>query len=325
VKPLTFAILRLLSDNTFHSGEEMARRLGVSRASIWNALASLETAGIALYRVRGRGYRLPHGMDWLDEKTVLSRLEGRAFPLHLEIHEQLPSTNTALLARAQQGAPHGTCLAAECQTAGRGRRGRTWLSPIGGNLAFSLLWRFEQGAATLSGLSLAVGVAVLRALRQWDAADIALKWPNDILHQQRKLGGVLIELQGEAMGPSAAVIGVGLNLRLPESMREHIGQPVSDLVSACLQRPSRSILLGDLLAHLTAVLEKFQHGGFPSLRQEWEAHHAHQDRPVRLLFANGTACEGTATGVGDDGALLLATPRGPLRFTSGEVSLREAP
>lgn len=324
MKPLTFAILRLLSDNAFHSGEEMAHRLGVSRTSIWNALASLESSGIALYRIRGRGYRLPHPIDWLEENAIRTHLGARADTFHLEVHEQLPSTNTALMAQAQQGAPHGACLVAEYQSAGRGRRGRAWLSPVGGNLAFSLLWRFEQGAAALSGLSLAVGVAVLRALQDWGAADVALKWPNDILHQQRKLAGVLIELQGEATGPSTAVIGIGLNLRLPENMQQHIDQPVSDLLSACRHVPSRNVLLGGLLSHLAAVLETFQSAGFVPLRDEWESRHAHQGRPIRLLFANGASCEGTATGVAEDGALLVSTPRGPLRITSGEVSLREA-
>lgn len=325
MKPLTFSILRLLSADTFQSGEDLAQRLGVSRASVWQALTDIGKAGITLHRVRGRGYRLPRPIQWLDAGPICNALADESGGLILEIHDHLPSTNTLLMQKAQQGAPHPTCIVAETQGAGRGRRGRTWHSPLGGGLTFSLLWRFNQGAAALSGLSLAVGIALVRALKSEGLEDIALKWPNDILHRQQKLAGILIELQGDVLGPSTAVIGIGMNLELSGEFRAQIEQPVTDFASAAKASYDRNRLFGKLLSHLLDLLRQFESEGFASLKSEWLRHHAYQGKPVRLLFPNGRQEEGTAIGIDEDGALLVDTGRGPLRFSSGEVSLRGNP
>jgi BirA family biotin operon repressor/biotin-[acetyl-CoA-carboxylase] ligase len=324
VKPLTFSILRLLSADTFQSGEHLARRLGISRAGVWQALAALEETGIPLQRVRGRGYRLPRPVQWLAAESIRHALGEKSSGLALEIHDHLPSTNTLLMQKAQQGAPHSTCIVAEIQGAGRGRRGREWHSPLGGGLTFSLLWRFNQGAAALSGLSLAVGVALVRALRAEGLEEIALKWPNDILHRQRKLAGILIELQGDVLGPSTAVIGIGMNLDLPESIRGQIDQPVTDFATAANAPYDRNRLLGRILAHLIELLQQFEAQGFTALKEEWLRHHAYQGQPVKLLLPNGGRQEGVTVGVDEDGALLVDTGHGPVRFSSGEVSLRGA-
>lgn len=322
MKPLTFSILRLLSDDTFLSGEELARRLGVSRASIWQALAPLEEAGLALQRIRGRGYRLPRSIQWLDEKRIRTALGKADFAL--EIHDHLPSTNTLLMQKAQEGAGHRSCIVAETQGAGRGRRGRQWHSSLGGSLTFSLLWRFNQGVAALYGLSLAVGIALVRALHAEGATDASLKWPNDILHHHRKLAGILIELQGDVLGPSAAVIGIGLNLKLPDPLRDQVDQPVTDLASITGHDHDRNRLLGAILFHLAEVLEVFETQGFTALRDEWLRHHAFHGKAVRLSMPDGSQLEGQAVGIAEDGALLVETGQGPRRFASGEVSLRGA-
>jgi len=325
VKPLTFSILRLLSADTFQSGEDLALRLGISRASVWQALADIEKAGVTLHRIRGRGYRLSRPIQWLDVKPIRNSLDNKAKGLALEIHDHLPSTNTLLMQKAQQGAPHPACIVAETQGAGRGRRGRTWHSPLGGGLTFSLLWRFSQGAAALSGLSLAVGIALVRALKSEGLEDIALKWPNDILHRQQKLAGILIELQGDVLGPSAAVIGIGMNLELPGDFRAQIDQPVTDFASVANASYDRNRLLGKLLSHLLDLLLQFEREGFSSLKNEWLSHHAYQGKPVRLLLPNGRQEEGISIGIDEDGALLVDTGHGPIRFSSGEVSLRGHP
>lgn len=322
MKPLTFSILRLLSDEAFLSGEELAHRLGVSRASIWQALAPLEEAGLSLQRIRGRGYRLPRPIQWLDQERIRATLGKTDFSL--ELHDHLASTNTVLMRKAQEGAPHRSCIVAETQGAGRGRRGRQWHSSLGSSLTFSLLWRFNQGAAALYGLSLAVGIALVRALRAEGATDISLKWPNDILHHHRKLAGILIELQGDVLGPSAAVIGIGLNLDLPETVREQVDQPVTDLGSVTGQPYDRNRILGAVLSHLAAVLEVFETQGFAALRDEWLSHHAFHGKPVRLLLPDGSQLEGQAVGIAEDGALLVETGQGQRRFASGEISLRSA-
>jgi BirA family biotin operon repressor/biotin-[acetyl-CoA-carboxylase] ligase len=322
VKPLTFPVLRLLADGQFRSGEEIARELGVCRASVSNALKDLEQFGISLYKVRGRGYRMPEAPRWLEMAGISSALGERAHLFDLEVLDSVDSTNTLLLRKAALGAPAGSCVVAELQTAGRGRRGRQWQGSLGGSLTFSLLWRFGQGAAQLSGLSLAVGVALMRALRDAGVSGVGLKWPNDVVHGYRKLAGILIELQGDMLGPSAAVIGVGLNVRLAGQTIESIDQAAVDLHTLTGTSPDRNRLLAMLLGRLADVLQQFEGGGFAALREEWTGYHAYHGKPVRLIMPTGYHLEGTVLDVADDGALVVRSGEGIQRFTSGELSLR---
>lgn len=322
--PLTLPVLRLLSSETFVSGETLAATLGCSRATVWQALRGLEAHGIRLHKLRGRGYRLPRPMSWLDADSIRDELGADAVRFHVTVADALPSTNSALLEQARAGAPSGSVLAAELQSAGRGRLGRPWISPLGGALSFSLLWRFPLGAAQLAGLSPAVAVALLRALADCGAADIAVKWPNDLLWRSRKLAGILIETQGDMLGPVAAVIGVGINLRLDAATRAAIGQPAADLWQVADRDWNRNRLLAALLRRLAEVLEFFTDRSFAPLRPEWEEAHALQHRPVKLAAPDGEMLEGVARGIDDDGALLLETASGVQRCLSGDVSLRSA-
>lgn len=322
MNPLLLPLLRVLSDGEFHSGETLAQRFGVSRASVWNALQAAQDHGTVLHKVRGRGYRLPAAPDWLDAGVIEDALGTHAGRFHIRVAEHLDSTNTELMRAAADDAPHRSCLVAEMQLAGRGRRGRMWQSVLGGSLACSVLWRFDTGIAALSGLSLAVGVALLRALRQFGADAVQLKWPNDLLWQYRKLAGILIEVQGDVMGPSLAVIGIGINLQLPASVRAEIDQSVTDLNEVCGTRIERNQLLAALLIHLDAVMQDFEQSGLTQLRAEWLAAHAYQDKSVRVLLANGSEQLGTAIGLSADGALLLQSADGQqLALNSGEVHL----
>jgi len=301
----------------------MAQRLGVSRASIWNALRALDGAGLVLHKVRGRGYRLPDPPHWLDRESVLAALGSKAALFDLEVVDTVESTNRTLMQRAALDAPHASCIVADLQTQGRGRRGRAWHGALGGSLTFSLLWRFQQGAGFLSGLSLAVGVALMRALMAYGVQDAALKWPNDVLHNYRKLAGVLIELQGDMHGPTAAVIGVGLNVRLPAAVRDRIDQAAVDLFSiGGAELLGRNQLLAHILAHLADVLQLFEAEGFSALREEWLGYHAYHGKNVRMVLPDGSYEEGCVSGVAEDGSLLLATPAGTRRFATGEISLR---
>jgi BirA family biotin operon repressor/biotin-[acetyl-CoA-carboxylase] ligase len=216
-------------------------------------------------------------------------------------------------------APSGSVLAVELQQAGRGRRGRTWRSGLGNALTFSVLWRFDRGLNALSGLSLAVGVAMIRALDNLGVQGAQLKWPNDILTGQGKLGGVLVEAQGDMLGPSAVVIGIGLNCTLPDSLALQIDQPASALDEVCAVRPERNRLLAALLCELARVLHQFAQDGFASLRDEWQRYHLHQDCPVRLQLPDGSVVAGVARGVNEIGELCLETAQGMQRFNSGEV------
>lgn len=322
--PITFQTLRLLADGDFRSGEAMARTLGVSRATVWNALHGLDGAGLEIFKVRGRGYRLSQPLIWLDRAAVERELGARARQFSVEVLDLAASTNTLLMERAARGGAGGSVLAAEWQTQGRGRRGRVWHAAPGAALTFSLLWRFHQGAGALSGLSLAIGVAVIRALIRAGIDDAGLKWPNDVIWRGRKLAGMLIEMQGEVTGPSAAVIGLGLNCRLPDALRDRIDQPVADLAQITGTAPDRNRLLALLLEEMSVVLETFTQSGFAALREEWERCHVYGGKPVRLTLPDAATIDGMVRGVDENGALLLDTPHGVRRVHSGDVSLRSA-
>ncbi len=323
-RALTFTLLRQLADGEFHSGEVLARQCGVTRATVNNALRNVGDFGLTLYSVRGRGYRLARPLQWLDVRLIRDGLGLASADLHIEVLDEASSSNALLLQRAARGGASGTLLAVEWQSAGRGRLGRTWHSSLGDALTFSLLWRFDAGLAALSGLSLAVGVAMIRALRELGVPEAGLKWPNDVLLDGGKLAGILIEAQGDMLGPSAVVIGIGINLRQSDALHERAGQAVSALDSLGRQVPERNLMLGVSSRHLVQVLRGFAQHGFAPLRAEWEGYHVFQGRSVRLLLPDGSQVPGIAVGVADDGALRLVTGEGERLFSVGEVSLRSA-
>lgn len=322
MKPITCHVLRRLADGDFHSGEVLARALGLSRASVWLAVREIGAAGLEVYRVRGRGYRLAQPLSLLEREAVLRELGADAAYFEIEILDSVSSTNTLALQRAQQGAPSALVVAAELQEAGRGRMGRTWHSGVGGALTFSVLWRFTQGAAFVSGLSLAIGVALMRALRTLGLDEAGLKWPNDVVWRGGKLAGILIEMQGDMLGPSAAAIGIGVNLRLSDAVRGRIDQPAADLETACGRLLDRNRLLALLLKELRRVLEAFAREGLAPFHAEWQRYHAHQNQIVTLILPDARREQGYARGVAEDGALLIETPAGVRRYHSGEISLR---
>lgn len=312
--PLAHSVLRCLSDGAFHSGESLAQTFGCSRGTIWQAIEHIsQHLPLTIYRVRGQGYRLPHPITWLEPSAIRAGLLG---DWQLEVAETIDSTNSALLTRASHGAPHRTALFAEWQTAGRGRHGRKWLAQPGAALTFSLLWRFECGVAGLSGLSLVVGLALVRVLQRLEVP-VALKWPNDVLLDGEKLAGILIELSGDALGPSAVVIGIGLNLIRPTG----VDQAAAGLEDHHL--PDRNQLAALLLNELDQVLGQFAKQGFAAFRAEWEASHAWQHQPVDIISAYRPPLPGIARGVDNEGALRLQLGDGQEKLIhAGEVSLR---
>jgi BirA family transcriptional regulator, biotin operon repressor / biotin---[acetyl-CoA-carboxylase] ligase len=276
-----------------------------------------------VFRVRGRGYRLARPLSMLDAARIAQCL-GDAAPFNLELVDEADSTNSLLLQRALAGAPHASVIAAEWQRAGRGRMNRPWHAAVGGALTFSVLWRFSRGAATLAGLSLAVGLAVVRALEACGLSresGVGLKWPNDVLWRGRKIAGILTEIQGEAMGPSAVVIGAGINVRLAPAVDARIDRAAADFETILGHAVDRNQLLAALLEELNRVLLEFERHGFQSFREDWQRRHVHQGCEVRLTLPGGQRETGVARGVGEDGSLLLETARGVKPFHSGDVSL----
>lgn len=279
--------------------------------------------GLKLHAVRGRGYRMPAAVEWLDAGRIGRELHGLAGTFDVQVVDSVDSTNRALLAAALEGAPAGTVLCAEHQVHGRGRRGRAWHSVPGGSLTFSLLWRFDGGLQALAGLSLAVGLAVARAVNRHSAHAACLKWPNDVLVGHRKLAGILVEVQGDLDGAAFAVVGVGLNVRLGDAQREDIDQAVIDLAEMGVTA-GRNHVLADCLRELHAVSETFRQGGFAALRDAWLGLDAYAGRPVILSLPDARRVRGIAAGVDEAGALLLQQPghAAPVAYTGGEISLR---
>ena len=323
-------LLRELADGAFHSGDELGRSLGVSRASIWKLSKKVSALGLELHSVRGKGYRLDQRLDLLDRKVLLGGLSAsqREKISELELKLTVDSTNTYALRRAQKGEldlANGrafVCLA-EQQTAGKGRRGREWLSPFGSNVCLTMVREFELGAAGLEGLSLVVGLALVRALRQIGALDLGVKWPNDVLWKNKKLAGILLEMTGDVSGVCQVVIGIGLNVRVDPLGMDGVNQPWTDLSNICPSLPSRSHLVVRVLGELMGVLTEFEECGFAGFMDEWNERDALKGLPVDLISSSGSI-RGVASGVNSSGALLLATSDGLQSFYGGEVSLRKA-
>ena len=319
IAPRAWRLLELLADGEFRSGASLAQSLHVSRATVFNDLVEVETVGIAVQRIHGKGYRLSQPWQPLDEHAIRIALADAAGRFAVQVLRQASSSNAVLLQRAAQGVPSGSVVAVELQTAGRGRLGRTWHSGLGNALTFSLLWRFDCGLNALSGLSLAVGLAIVRALQRLGVPGIGLKWPNDVLAGNGKLGGVLIEAQGDMLGPCAVVIGIGLNCSLPLHLEQRIDQAASALDQLVGVAPEPNHLLAVLLQELAGVLDEFARHGFVELAAEWQRHHVRQDAAISLRMPDGSNVRGVARGVNARGELQIETERGIQIFNSGEV------
>lgn len=316
-------ILELMSDGEFHSGKALGELLGVSRTAVWKHLQKLDDFGIQLESVKGKGYRLPGGLELLDADRIRTGLSSEAgsFLSHLDVFQSIDSTNAHAMNRAAEPDAHGYVCMAEHQTSGRGRRGRAWVSPFGQSLYFSVVVEFAGGAAALEGLSLAVGVALVRAAEKLGVDGVGLKWPNDVLWQGRKLAGVLLEMTGDPAGACKVVVGVGLNVSLSERASEAIDQPwvgMSDLLPGV----SRNHLAAEVLNQLLPILSRFDRDGFSAYRQEWQASHVHTGKQVSLTTVS-EKIDGQVLGVSDTGALLLSVDGRVEEFNGGEITLRE--
>jgi len=320
-------ILSLLADGEFHSGTELADTLGISRSAIWKQLNGLTELGLQHSAVSGKGYRLDNALELLDASKIHEVVNDQVDALisSFEIHDQIDSTNRYLVERSQHNGLSGSVCFAEHQTAGKGRRGRQWVSPYGSNIYLSILWRFQQGPAAISGLSLAIGVAVIRALKQHQISDIGLKWPNDIYSQGKKLGGILVEVSGETDGPCSAVIGLGLNLFLPETQAEGITQAWTDLSKLTGQSQlSRNQLAGILLNHLLPVIAEYESVGIQAYLDEWRSYDCLFGKSA-TLFIGQQQFEGIVQGIDDSGMLLIKRADGNVQtFASGEVSFNSS-
>lgn len=317
-------LIGLLSDGAFHSGEQLGERLGVSRTAIWKQLKKLESMGVEIEAIRGQGYRIAPRMELLEGASIVSHLgsDSRRLLSRLFVETVSDSTNDFILRRFAQGAGHGEVCFAETQTQSRGRRGRKWSAGFAQGLCFSIGWRFDCPAARLEGLSLAIGTVIAEALSSL-GVDVGLKWPNDLLLRQgnsfAKLGGILVELKGDAEGPCDVVVGIGINVMSTPTLNE-LPQPTAALLSV-LPSVSRNEVASRILARLLPMFAQFQQEGFAPWCQQWNAFHAFRDTPVDII-QGGQALNGIAGDVDEHGSLGIWVGAELHRFSGGEISLR---
>ena len=321
-------LLALLADGKFHSGEALAKRLRVSRSAVWKLINALRELGVGIEAVARQGYNLPHAVELYQAEQIKAKLPAEigAALERLEVLLTVDSTNRLLAASTPPPAGQAAVCVAEIQQAGRGRRGRTWLAPFGSGICLSLAWSFEDLPPSISAVGLAVGVAVVRVLRNAGAADVGLKWPNDLFYRGRKLGGILIELRGESSGPAQVVIGIGLNLRMPIDTRMTLAEKhavlVADLHEILRDRtPGRNELVAALIAELFVTLREFASQGFKAFHAAWSDFDVLFGTPIKVMTAEHTV-QGFARGVDVEGALLLETNGQVQRYISGEVSVK---
>jgi len=324
--PLIQRVYVLLSDQQFHSGTKLAEACDVSRSAIWKAIASLRELGVTVHAVARRGYRLPGATAPLQAARIRKALPTviAARLRHGATVWSTASTNADLMAKSDLPPGRFDYLTAEYQTAGRGRRARSWLAPPGGAICLSVSWSFESLPATVGALSLAIGVCALRALKHSGVTGVELKWPNDLVASDAKLGGILAELRAEAGGPAFVVIGIGLNIALGASVLEQVkasGTQAIDLATLGVALTERNSITAALIADVVAGLVEFEREGFSAFTKEWRAADALSGKVVRVSQDAGSV-SGHARGIDIDGALCVQTREGIQRFVTGDVSVR---
>jgi BirA family biotin operon repressor/biotin-[acetyl-CoA-carboxylase] ligase len=330
-KAIREQLIQYLADGQFVSGQWLGEQLGVSRAAISNHITSLTDMGLDIYSVTGKGYKLSEPLTLLNEKKIQQKLNELGQKNKVEVHNIIDSTNSYLLRRLpNQNYNLQVCLA-EYQDSGRGRRGRKWISPFGSHIYMSMYWYLEQGMATAMGLSVVSALAVSDAIKVLYKIDVQLKWPNDIYFDGVKLAGILIDLEGQALEPCHCVIGIGLNINMPQKSAEQVDQPWTDLQQAISsntnskQTPPTTIdrneLAAMLITKLSLRLQQHQNEGLLTMVNEWAKQDFYMNKPVRLI-TGAREKKGICRGINNQGGLLLDVDGQIAPVYGGEVSLR---
>jgi len=317
-----YRLIELLADGQFRSGAWLGEQLGISRAAVWKQVRALTELGLEVHAVRGRGYRLAAPFQPLRSELLVSLLsEDVASRIDsIDVFHEIDSTSEHLRKQEAPNPGRGRVCLAEYQSAGRGRRGRSWVSPYGSSLYLSMAWHVQEPRTQISGLSLASAVAVVRALRQQGIEGLGLKWPNDIYCNGRKLAGILLDLAGEAGGNYQVVIGVGINLKIPRPAAARIDQPWADLAHYA-DTLDRNRLAAQVLNSLADTIDTFMEKGLEGFAQEWKRFDLVSGQAVRLQQGK-TTISGTARGIDANGALLIERDGSTKSYHAGEVSVR---
>lgn len=320
IQEIRSALLSMLNDAQFHSGEDLADAFSLSRSAISNHIKALCDLGIEIYSVKGRGYKLSCPIDLLSAKLIAQYLPKNKHHL-LQVENLVTSTND-LVKELPLNIEKGHIVLAEAQSAGRGRRGRTWVSPFGSSLYMSMLWRFDHGYQAMSGLSLMIGVVLNNTLQQMGLKGCQLKWPNDVYYDGKKLAGILIEVEGQAGASTSAIIGVGLNVKLPNDV-SGIDQAFTDLAHISAKEFSRNELAARFIDNLWNALPHFEAQGLHTFLDDWQTSDLFFNKPIKLLMGERSV-EGISKGIDASGALLLESAGTITAYHGGEISVRSA-
>jgi BirA family biotin operon repressor/biotin-[acetyl-CoA-carboxylase] ligase len=314
-------LIKALARGSFVSGQELGDQLNISRTAISKHIKALTEMGLDIYSVTGKGYKLPKPLHLLSRQNIVNALPESDFIPEIEVHSLIDSTNSYLLRRLPNQVSKGQFCFAECQNAGRGRRGRQWISPFGSQIYLSMYWYLEQGLSSAMGLNLVTALAVSDAIHSVTNVQVQLKWPNDVYLAGVKLAGILIDLEGQALEPSHSVIGVGLNVDMPVQAAQQIDQKWTDLQRHCKNKIDRNQLSAQLIHHLLKRLEQHQKEGLAVMLDEWHARDFYLNKRVKLLTGDNIT-KGICRGVNNQGALMLEIDGKIKPIYGGEVSLR---
>lgn len=314
-------IIKALANKSFVSGQVLAEQLGISRAAIAKHIKSLSEMGLDIYRVTGKGYQLAEPLSLLNNKQITDHINNREFNAPIEIHHIIDSTNSYLVRKLPNQLHHGQVCLAEYQSAGRGRRGRQWISPFGSHLYFSMYWYLEQGMAMAMGLNVVCALALSDTIKELYNIDVELKWPNDIYLNGKKLAGILIDLEGQHLEGCHCIIGIGLNVNMPSESADLIDQPWSDLQSQTSEHIDRNMLSAKLIDCLWQRLMLNKDNGLKPMIDDWHKLDLYLNKPVKVITGEKQTL-GICRGINAQGALMLEVEGQITPVYGGEVSLR---
>lgn len=313
-------LLNCLNDGEFHSGEALGSTLGVSRAAINQHINKLLELGVDIYSVHGKGYKLATPLELLDQQAICKAAQVN--DQNILVESVVTSSNDSLRDLLTQGSlPAGYAVIAEAQTQGRGRRGKRWFSPFGCNLYISFYWPIAEGINGAMGLSLVAGLSLVKALEQLGVSNAGVKWPNDVYIDNQKVAGILVELESNTDGSANSIIGIGLNLAMPESTGSQIDQRWTDLRSQLSKPVSRNVISGCIYREVVAGLNEFDNNGLQWTRQQWPPYDVYFNKAVTLTMGQRSVI-GICRGIDENGAVLLETNGNTVRYFGGEISLR---
>jgi len=314
-------LIHALAKGQFVSGQELGKQLSISRTAISKHIKALTEMGLDIYSVTGKGYKLSQPLNLLSQSSIVNALPSSDVTPEVEVHSLIDSTNSYLLRRLPNQLSQGQVCLAEFQSAGRGRRGRQWISPFGSQIYLSMYWYLEQGLSAAMGLSLVAALAVSDAIYELTSIQVQLKWPNDIYLDGVKLAGILIDLEGQTLEPSHSVIGIGLNLNMPAQAAEKIDQNWTDLQRHSKSKIDRNALCTKLIHFLLKRLQQHQDEGLAAMIEEWHTQDFYLNKRVKLLTGERVT-KGICRGVNGQGALMLEVDGQVKPIYGGEVSLR---